>query len=269
VFNNPSSFQKASEKIAKLLYEYSVHPKVDLGELYVVLFSNCFYKNELIPGIGIFKSESKNTFIKLKKKQEYFDYSFDIGTGLENINKGCLIFNTSKHHTVAIFDNLNKKEEAHYWKDSFLQLTPLSDEFHFTKNILTVTKNYILNRMPDQFEVSNADKADYLNKSVSYFKNNEQFHEKTFLRDVFNDNTVVKAFRNFKEEFAVENSLDISDNFDISKPSVKKQMRAFKSVIKLDKNFHIYIHGNKDLIEQGYDAKSGKKFYKIYFDQET
>jgi len=33
------------------------------------------------------------------------------------------------------------------------------------------------------------------------------------------------------------------------------------------KNFHIYIHGRRDLIEKGTD-ESGKKFYKIYFEEE-
>lgn len=29
----------------------------------------------------------------------------------------------------------------------------------------------------------------------------------------------------------------------------KKQNRSFKSIIRLDKNFHIYIHGDRKLIE--------------------
>jgi hypothetical protein len=49
---------------------------------------------------------------------------------------------------------------------------------------------------------------------------------------------------------------------------VKKQARVFKSVLKLDKNFHIYIHGNRELIEQGVE-KDGRKFYKIYFEKEA
>jgi hypothetical protein len=61
--------------------------------------------------------------------------------------------------------------------------------------------------------------------------------------------------------------LDISDSFDISSQAVKKQARIFKSVLKLDKNFHIYIHGNRNLIEQGVE-EDGRKFYKIYFKEE-
>jgi len=40
-------------------------------------------------------------------------------------------------------------------------------------------------------------------------------------------------------------------------------------VIKLDKNFHIYVHGNRDLIEKGFDEAKGKNYYKMYFEQES
>ncbi|MDD4067910.1 MAG: nucleoid-associated protein, partial [Bacteroidales bacterium] len=54
--------------------------------------------------------------------------------------------------------------------------------------------------------------------------------------------------------------------FNISDSAVKKQARVFKSVIKLDKNFHIYVHGDRKLIEQGQDEKG--KFYKVYYNEE-
>ena len=61
--------------------------------------------------------------------------------------------------------------------------------------------------------------------------------------------------------------VDLEDRFEISADAVKKQARVFKSVLKLDKNFHIYIHGDREKIERGVDD-SGRKYYKIYYDQE-
>ena len=55
--------------------------------------------------------------------------------------------------------------------------------------------------------------------------------------------------------------------FTISESAVKKQARSLKSVIKLDKNFHIYIHGDRELIEKGEDKKG--KFYKVYYQEEN
>ena len=61
--------------------------------------------------------------------------------------------------------------------------------------------------------------------------------------------------------------LDIADNFTISDSAVIKQSRVLKSVIKLDKNFDIHVHGNSNLIEQGSDNKG--KYYKIYYQKES
>ena len=58
----------------------------------------------------------------------------------------------------------------------------------------------------------------------------------------------------------------IEDEFGISDSAVKKQARSYKSVIKLDRNFHIYVHGNRNLLEQGEDEKG--KFYKVYYEEE-
>jgi hypothetical protein len=63
--------------------------------------------------------------------------------------------------------------------------------------------------------------------------------------------------------------VQFEDEFDIHLSAVKKQSKVFKSVLKLDKNFHVYIHGRRDLIERGYDELSGKHFYKIYFEEES
>ena len=48
---------------------------------------------------------------------------------------------------------------------------------------------------------------------------------------------------------------------------VKKQKKKFKSIIKLDKNFHIYIQGSNVTMEKGVD-KDGRKFYKFYYQDE-
>ena len=63
-----------------------------------------------------------------------------------------------------------------------------------------------------------------------------------------------------------ERDIRIEDEFGISDSAVKKQARSYKSVIKLDRNFHIYVHGNRNLLEQGEDEKG--KFYKVYYEEE-
>ncbi len=102
---------------------------------------------------------------------------------------------------------------------------------------------------------------------MDFFKSREEFNQKEFENEVLSDDSVIKSFRNYEKTFMSE--ADIADNFEISAQAVKRQARVFKSVLKLDKNFHIYIHGNRDLIEKGYDDITRRHYYKIYFDQET
>lgn len=45
-----------------------------------------------------------------------------------------------------------------------------------------------------------------------------------------------------------------------------KQNETIKSVIRLDNNFHIYVHGDRKKIEKGEDKKG--KYYKVYYTEE-
>ena len=133
---------------------------------------------------------------------------------------------------------------------------------------MNITKNFVTKKLTEDFDVSKADQIDLLNRSVKYFKSHETFDKKDFEDDVFQDKEVINAFHNFDEVYRDDNDIDIKDSFEISAQAVKKQTRIFKSVLKLDKNFHIYIHGNNELIEHGIE-KDGRKFYKIYFENES
>lgn len=122
--------------------------------------------------------------------------------------------------------------------------------------------------MPDEFDVTKTDQIDLLNRSITYFKEHDSFDKKEFENEVLQDKGVINSFRKFDKEYRNENSLSELGEFDISEQAVKKQSRIFKSVLKLDKNFHIYIHGDKELIEKGTE-KDGRKYYKIYYSEES
>ena len=59
IFEGLVNFHEASKNIAKLLYECSNTPNVKGGELYVVYFEDCQFEGDLVPAIGIFKTETK------------------------------------------------------------------------------------------------------------------------------------------------------------------------------------------------------------------
>jgi hypothetical protein len=107
-----------------------------------------------------------------------------------------------------------------------------------------------------------------LNRSVDFFKKKEKFVKEEFESEVLQDQGLITSFRTFDDAYRESKELDAFTEFEISSVAVKKQSKVFKSILKLDKNFHIYIHGDKSLIERGVDA-DGRKFYKIYFTEES
>jgi hypothetical protein len=133
---------------------------------------------------------------------------------------------------------------------------------------MTLTKSFITDQIPNEYEVSKADQIDLLNRSVDYFKSHDTFNKEEFEQEVFQEEGVIESFRSFDEIYSDEKDIELASSFEISVQAVKKQARVFKSVLKLDKNFHIYIHGNKDLIEQGVE-QDGRKYYKIYYEDEN
>ena len=72
--------------------------------------------------------------------------------------------------------------------------------------------------------------------------------------------------RQREADYEQNTQMSIAEDFTINPVAVKKQQRHFKSVIKLDKNFHIYVHGDRKMIETGQDEKG--KFYRLYFEKE-
>ncbi|MDR1672194.1 MAG: nucleoid-associated protein [Bacteroidales bacterium] len=270
IFDHPESFFEQSTHIARHLYEESTHPKIKSGELYVVLLDHCIVDGEETEAVGLFKSESKETFLKVYPTSDNFAIDYEDGININKLDKGCLIFNTEREngYLVAVVDNLRQSGEAMYWRDDFLNVALRCDNFHRTEQCLDLCKQFVTERLPETFNVDKADQADMLNKSVQFFKENEIFLFDDFTEQVMQQPEVIQSFKEYRAEYENDRNVRIDEQFDISAPAVKKQAKIFKSVIKLDKNFHIYIHGNRQLIEKGYDDERDMRYYKIYFKEE-
>lgn len=271
IFANSSSLYEQSIRLAKHLYEKSTHPQIKGGEFYTVYFKDCIINGETVDAIGLFKSENKDTFLKIYASDNGFEIGSEEGININKLDKGCLIFNTELEngYIVAIVDNTNKKIEAKYWVDDFLHARRREDKYFNTQNILSLCKNFITKELPQQFDISKAEQAELLNKSVNFFKENENFNITEFEQKVIGEKDIINNFKEFKRVFQGERDINISDSFTISDSVVKKQSKTFKSIIKLDKNFQIYIHGeDNQLIKKGFDKEKGMSYYQLYFEEE-
>jgi hypothetical protein len=262
-----NDFVSQTKNICQHLKTVSKHPNIKDGDLFIMKFENINFDNRLCEGLGIYKIENKENFIETTK---YFNgeagLSFRKGIGSKRLDKACLILFTEKPYTVLIIDNTSN--ETDYWQNEFIKVDLKKDDVNNTNQFLSLAKSFVTKQFPSEFETTKADQIDLLNRSVEYFKKNESFDKQNFEQEVFQGNDLIKSFQNFDTKYRQENEINIADDFLISSQVVKKQARVFKSVLKLDKNFHIYIHGNNELIKQGVDS-DGRKYYKIYFETES
>lgn len=270
IFEDPDTLYDQSVNIAKHLYNQSVHPKINLGELYVVYFQDCIVDGEQVDAVGLFKSENRETYLKVYPKGDGFEINTDDGINISKLDKGCLIFNTEKEngYVVAVADNLKKSSDAVYWKDDFLKIEPRTDSYFNTKHAIDLCKDYITEKLPDEFQVSRVDQADLLNKSADFFKEKETFDLDEFANEIMQQPEVAESFKNYKTEFEKKHNTEFEEDFEISKNAVKSKSKVFKSIIKLDKNFHIYVHGKREYIVRGHDDQSGMNYYQVFFHEE-
>jgi hypothetical protein len=271
IFDDPGCLLEQSQNLARHLFRHSTHPKIKNGEFYIAYFNDCMINGETVDAVGLFKSESRETYLKVYPVDGSFEIGHDDGIDINKLDKGCLVFDTGREegYVVAIVDNLNKGSEAQYWRDDFLQVKPRSDDYYKTRAVMDLCKGFVKDKLPQDFEVSRADQADMLNRSMKFMKENDSFEIEDFNEQVLSAPAIINSFSEYKNKFVQEKELDIPENFRISESAVKNQSRFMKSVIKLDKNFHIYIHGEKQMVEKGYDEVKQMNYYKLFFREET
>lgn len=271
IFEDPDCLLEQSANLARHLFRHSTHPKIKNGEFYVAYFANLRFNEENVDAVGLFKSESRETYLKVYPVNGSFEIGHDDGININKLDKGCLILNTGRDegYVVDIVDNLNKGSEAQYWRDDFLQVKARSDNYYKTRAVMDLCKKFVNDQLPQEFEVSRFDQADMLNRSMKFLKENESFELEEFNEQVLHSPDIINSFSAYKTQFREEHDLDIPENFQISESAVKNQSRFMKSVIKLDKNFHVYIHGEKQMVEKGYDEVKQLNYYKLYFREES
>ncbi|MEM9546746.1 MAG: nucleoid-associated protein [Bacteroidota bacterium] len=270
IFDDPNSLLEQSVKITRHLYEKSSHPNIKPGDLVVGYIENILIDDELLNAVAIFKSENKDAFLKLQPDGSNYTIDFEDGINIEKLDKACLIFDTERDEgfKLAIIDKSNRNKDALYWREDFLNVTSRKDDYHATTQYISLTKSYVKERLKHQDNASKIDEADIMHRSKEYLQNVETFDRSEFEDQVFRSEELKTSFQEFSDDYEAERQVKLPDSFDISAHAVKKRSKTFRSVIKLDKNFHVYVHGDRSKIER-IEEMDGSKYYKLHFDQES
>lgn len=264
---NGEDFVRKSHDIFSHLAKSSRFPNIKDGDLLIATFEDVIVENRYCEAISICKIEDKVNFIE-PDYQNLQKTRVCKGISANKIDKACLII--FDQDTTIVYTTDKNRTDTQYWIEDFLSVRPKQNEYYNTKNMLTATRVFVTKEMPKVFsDVSKVDQADILNKSVCFFKNNDTFAIDEFTNDVMPEPELKEQFNEFINSYSEREGVELVDNFEISTPAVKKQARVFKNVIKLDKNFHIYVHGDNQYIKKGYDEATGMHYYQLFFKEEN
>lgn len=268
IFDDPSTLFEHSDGLARLLFESSSHPNIKPGDFFTAYIEDVVLDDEIIEVVGLFKAENMDTFLKVMPNQNVFDINTDQGININKLDKGALIFNTGKDsgYVVLLVDNTNKDSGAQYWKDEFLKVKPSENEFYKTQELINMCQDFVLESVPEE---DKTERIALVNESMDFLKKNDTFDKYEFEQTVLKKPELIDKFNSFQEETHPEVDFNQEEAFNISDAAVKQTKRFIKSVIKLDKNFHVYVHGNKENIEKGFDDSNNKNYYKLYFEEES
>lgn len=269
IFEEPSKLLPESLNILHHLYRQSDHPNIKSGELFVVHFTDVQIDDELVDAVGIFKSERKNSFLRVNEEGDNLRIRKQDGISVDKLDKGCLIFNIDQEEGFLLLSIDNNSYDADYWIHHFLNADFVRDESFHTRSYLE-----LCNAFSKEVIVPAHDKQEqirFLSDSVDYFSSRDQFDYNEFAETVLPAATheVASEFKNYQRDFA----LDGVEQFDISQSALKSARRKMKDTIKLDTNIQIKLDFNnpdasKRFLERGYDEQRGMHYYKVYFNEE-
>lgn len=257
-------FIKCSQDIFRHLCAVSINPTIKDGDIFIARIEDVKINDSYCESIGIFKIETKSKFI-----ETYVDDSgnlrFDIKSGFQSnkIDKACLIVLTDKCPVCYVVDN---SKDTKFWKDEFLNLTPLSNDYMLSKTTMTILYDFIKFGLPSSNLKNKDEQIQLVNKCTELLKSTTETSIVEVANELFLDKEMVDAFMEYKKLYEEHEQIKLDGQFVVD----KKAVTSAKSVrrIKLDDTSEIYLLKTGGFIERGYDDERGMRYYKLYFDEE-
>lgn len=261
IFTDEQSFFEQSKHIATHLHSVSNHPNIKNGSLFIGVFENCLVGNESKKVLAIVKIDEKELFLDVKSEANKMVVNGIDGVNVKKINNAAIVIDGGPDEAPAVFLRTRKQEDIVYWQERFLKVKVTDEQYEKTDLALQEVKKYILK----EEEYTNTEKLSLLNKTLDYFRSEKSFQVEDYIEEVFESADDVKRS-------VITNRVKPYETI-ISESAIEKAEKSYKRKIKLDEHIEIIVNVRdieavEKLIETGEDERTGRKFYKIYFDEE-
>lgn len=267
LFNETIGLLPASIHIVNFLFDQSTHHSIKAGEVFIMRLSGIQDDNRNMDGIGIFKIENATRFIKSYFEESSYSLYYDDGILSKNIEKGCLILQEKNETDCTIYSFEKNNSDTQYWQKNFLGLRKKSNDYNATNLLLDSVKTFVKDEVHEEGLNKTDQIAIFQNTLQTLADQEESINIATVVAKILPDEAQQERYFAFLNDFQDASGLQIDESINVSHEAIRHQQKYNKSVIKLDKTFHIYVHGPNPQMEQGVDD-DGRKFYKLYYEEE-
>lgn len=216
--------------------------------------------------IGFFFSNERKSFLS-------------VGDGEANVMRGlplqkpeygllCLPMETGEFRLFVVEPGGSTALRTSWTLGLFPFLPMYEDSFH-AKQFFKMCKSFSEDVLVKEQHKPRENQVAFLSESLDYASRKGEIDLDKFKTDVLKEPSVVDAFENYQEKYTETKGWNPPDRFAMTDQDHNQARKFVKSVIKLDKNFHIYVHGSKDRIEKGFDENRKLNFYTLWFDSEA
>lgn len=260
IFKDEQLFIEKSQAIAKHLHNVLENTSINRGDLFIGLFDNCLVGTEKKRVLALVKIDEKELFLDVKNDGTTMEVHGIDGINVKKANNAAIIVDMGERPPL-VFIRTRKKEDTIYWQERFLNIRVLDEQYEKTANALQEAKKFILK----EENYSNTEKLELLNKTLDYFKSEENFEVNQYVSRVFEQaDDVAKEI--------ITQSVKPYETM-ISESAIEKVEKNYKRKIKLDDRVEIVVNVRDvetidEVIETGVDEQTGRKYYKIYFQEE-
>lgn len=245
----------------------SDHEETKEHELIFCQFRDIQTGTENSIGYGIFLINSFEKFVQIIRTNHDVSIRLMEGVNLKKLKYSALIIPGADQNQADLYFKDNVYEfKSDVFIDRYLRAKPVRNNFYNTANHLNILKAYVDHELQDAEPL---EKIEKIARTADYFSSHDHFDQKEYNSAIFDNPGQREAFDKFREQYAMDKDINIVDEFDVSPGAVKKNFSRIRSVIKLDRNFHVYVHGNRQNIVRGYDPERGKHYYQLFFDEES
>jgi len=213
------------------------------------------------PAVGFFFSRNNENYLSLNSGEPVLLR----GLPMKKPEFACLLMQEPAGE-IRMFCQV---PQGGFWSESLFPFIRKTDDAFHAREFFKMCKSFSEDVLVKEQHKPREEQVEFLSDSLSFAEQNKSVNFKDFKQDVLKEPAIIDAFDQYQEEYAGRKQWSPPDQFAVSEQSQNQAKKFVKSIIKLDKNFHIYVHGNKERIEKGFDSDKRLHFYTLWFEAET